>query len=146
MSALAVRVNTPLMDLALRDDIPSAKSITIKTIKSTVLTACVFALFMSSALALPPWKGGPALQTIETKSDVDRLGPKSQLVLVRKASNTVTVIYIKDREHAKALCAEGTMIECKDCHKKYRVTWKNPTGKAGASEVKMEIVNAQGTP
>ena len=118
----------------------------MKTIKSLILTASAIALCISPALALPPWKGGPALETIEKKTDVEKIGAKSQLVLVCKASNTVTVIDIKDEQHAKALCAEGTMIECKDCRKKYHVTWKNPTGKTGGPDVKMEIVNAQGHP
>ena len=99
---------------------------------------------MSSAFALPPWKGGPALEVIEKKSDVEKLGPKSQLVLVCKASNTVTIIDIKDEKQARKLCAEGSMIECKDCHKDYKVVWKNSAGKTGSPELKMDIVNAKG--
>ena len=79
----------------------------MKTLKSLTLTASLCALFMSSALALPPWKGGPALETIQKKSDVEKLGPKSQLVLVCKASDTITIIDVKDKKHAKQLCAQN---------------------------------------
>lgn len=99
---------------------------------------------MSSALGLPPWKGGPALEVIDKKSDVQSLGAKSQLVLVCKSSNTITIIDIKDEKQARKLCAEGSMIECKDCKKHYKVVWQNPTGKTGSPEVKMDIVNAKG--
>ena len=94
----------------------------MKTIKYLTLTASLCALFMSSAFALPAWKGGPALEVIEKKSDVEKLGPKSQLVLVCKASNTVTIIDIKDEKQARKLCSEGSMIECKDCHKQTGLT------------------------
>ena len=79
----------------------------MKTLKSLTLTASLCALFMSSAFALPAWKGGPALETIQKKSDVEKLGPQSQLVLVCKASDTITIIDVKDEKHAKQLCAEG---------------------------------------
>lgn len=84
------------------------------------------------------------MEIIDKKSDVQSLGPKSQLVLVCKASNTVTLIDIKDEKQARKLCTEGTMIECKDCKKHYKVVWKNSTGKTGSSELKMDIVNAKG--
>lgn len=116
----------------------------MKILKSLTLTASLCALFMSSALALPPWKGGPALETIQKKSDVEKLGPKSQLVLVCKSSNTMTIIDIKDEKQARKLCAEGAMIECKDCKKHYKVVWKNAPGKTGSPELKMDIVNAKG--
>ena len=106
---------TPLEETGLRAHICGAETNTMKTLKSLTLTASLCALFMSSALALPPWKGGPALEIIQKKSDVEKLGPKSELVLVCKASNTITVIDIKDEKQAKKLCAEGAMIECKDC-------------------------------
>jgi hypothetical protein len=117
---------------------------TMKTPKSLTLAASLCAIFMSSALALPPWKGGPALEVIQNKSDVEKLGPKSELVLVCKASNTVTVIDIKDEKQARKLCAEGAMIECKDCKKNYKVLWKNSPDKTGSPELKMDIVNAKG--
>ena len=135
---------TPLESNGLRAHICGAENNTMKTIKYFTLTASLCALFMSSAFALPPWKGGPALEVIEKKSDVEKLGPKSQLVLVCKASNTVTIIDIKDEKQAKKLCAEGSMIECKDCHKDYKVIWKNSPAKTGSPEVKMDIVNAKG--
>jgi hypothetical protein len=116
----------------------------MKTLKSLIITASLCTLFMSSAMALPAWKGGPALEIIDKKSDVEKLGPKSQLVVVCKASNTVTIIDIKDEKHARKLCAEGAMIECKDCKKHYKVVWKNPTGKNGSPELKMDIVNSKG--
>jgi len=116
----------------------------MKNLKSLILTASLCTLFISSAFALPPWKGGPALEIIDKKSDVQSLGPKSQLVLVCKASNTVTLIDIKDEKQARKLCTEGTMIECKDCKKHYKVVWKNSTGKTGSPELKMDIVNAKG--
>jgi hypothetical protein len=135
---------TPLAGVGPRAHVCGAETNTMKTLKSLTLTASLCALFMSSALALPPWKGGPALETIQKKSDVEKLGSKSQLVLVCKASDTITIIDVKDEKHAKQLCAEGAMIECKDCHKHYKVVWKNPTGKSGGSELKMDIVNAKG--
>jgi hypothetical protein len=136
--------NTPLAGTGLSVHIRGAQFNKMKTLKSLTLTASLCALFMSSALALPPWKGGPALEIIQKKSDVEKLGPKSQLVLVCKASNTVTLIDVKDEKQARKLCADGAMIECKDCHKHYKVVWKNPTGKTGGPELKMDIVNAKG--
>jgi hypothetical protein len=116
----------------------------MKTLKSLTFTAALCTLFMSSALALPPWKGGPALEVIDKKSDVQSLGAKSQLVLVCKSSNTITIIDIKDEKQARKLCAEGSMIACTDCKKHYKVVWQNPTGKSGSPELKMDIVNAKG--
>jgi murein L,D-transpeptidase YafK len=116
----------------------------MKTIKHLIIAASVSALFMSSALALPAGKSGQAWETIQKKSDVEQLGPKPQLVLVCKSSNTVTLIEIKDEKQAKELCSEGKMLECKDCKKHYKVIWKNPTGKNGGPELKMDIVNAKG--
>lgn len=116
----------------------------MKTLKHLALTASVCALFMSTALALPTWKGGPPLEIIQKKSDVEKLGPKSQLVLVCKASDSVTIIDVKDEKQARKLCAEGTMIECKGCKRHFKVVWKNPTGKSGGTELKMDIVNAKG--
>lgn len=116
----------------------------MKTLKSLIVTASLCSLFVSSALALPPWKGGSALEIIEKKSDVQSINPKSQLVLICKGSNSVTLIDIKDKKQATKLCAEGTMIECKDCKKHYKVVWRNPTGKTGHQELKMDIVNAKG--
>ena len=135
---------TPLAGVGPRAHICCAETNTMKTLKSLTLAASLCALFMSSALALPPWKGGPALETIQKKSDVEKLGPKSQLVLVCKASDTITIIDVKDEKQARKWCAEGAMIECKDCHKHYKVVWKNPTGKSGGPEFKMDIVNAKG--
>jgi hypothetical protein len=135
---------TPLLGTGLHIHICGAETKTMKTLKYLTLTVSLCALFMSSAFALPAWKGGPALETIHKKSDVEKLGPKSQLVLVCKASNTVTIIDLKDEKQARKLCAEGTMIECKDCHKHYKVVWKNPTGKTGGPELKMDIVNTKG--
>ena len=135
---------TPLEGTGWRAHICCAETNTMKTLKSLTLTASLCALFMSSALALPPSKGGPALETIQKKSDVEKLGPKSQLVLVCKSSNTVTVIDIKDEKQAKKLCTEGAMIECKDCKKHYKVVWQSAPGKTGSPELKMDIVNAKG--
>jgi hypothetical protein len=135
---------TPLVGKGLRVHIRGAEINKMKTLKSLTLTASLCVLFMSSAFALPPWKGGPALETIQKKSDVEKLGPKSQLVLICKSSNTITIIDIKDEKQARKLCADGAMIECKDCHKHYKVVWKNPTGKTGSPELKMDIVNAKG--
>ena len=135
---------TPLEETGLRAHICGAETNTMKIRNSLTLTASLCALFISSALALPPWKGGPALEIIQNKSDVEKLGPKSQLALVCKSSNTVTVIDIKDEKQAKKLCAEGAMIECKDCKKHYKVVWKNAPGKTGSPELKMDIVNANG--
>jgi hypothetical protein len=116
----------------------------MKTIKHLIIAASVFALFMSPALALPAGKSGQAWETIHKKSDVENLGNKPQLVLVCKTSNTVTLIETKNEKQAKELCSEGRMLECKDCKKHYKVIWKNPTGKTGGPELKMDIVNAKG--
>ena len=116
----------------------------MKTIKHLIVTASISTLFISPALALPAGKSGQPLETIQKKSDVEHLGPKPQLFLVCKASNTVTLIEIKNEKQAKELCAEGKMLECKDCKKHYKVIWKNPTGKNSGPELKMDIVNAKG--
>lgn len=116
----------------------------MKNLKSLILTASVFAVIISSAHALPSWKGGQPLEVIRTKGDVDRLGAKSQLVLVCKASNSITLINPKDEKRAKEMCAAGTMIECKSCKRHYKVVWTNPTGKTGGPELKMDIVNDKG--
>jgi hypothetical protein len=67
---------TPLADAGRRVHIRGAEFNKMKTLKSLTLTASLCALFMSSAFALPPWKGGPALETIQKKSDVEKLGPE----------------------------------------------------------------------
>ena len=66
--------------------------------------------------------------------------------MVCKASDTVTLIDIKDKEQAMELCREGRMIECHDCHKKYKVVWTTPPGKGGVPHAVMEIVNEKGEP
>jgi hypothetical protein len=143
-AAAQIAGKTPLEGNGWRAHICGAETNTMKIRNSLTLSASLCALFISSALALPPWKGGPALEIIQNKSDVEKLGPKSQLALVCKSSNTVTVIDIKDEKQAKKLCAEGAMIECKDCKKHYKVVWKNAPGKTGSPELKMDIVNANG--
>jgi hypothetical protein len=135
---------TPFAGHGLRAHICHAEINTMKTLKSLTLAASLGAIFMSSALALPSWKGGSALEIIQKKSDVEKLEPKSQLVLVCKSSNTITIIDIKNEKQARKLCAEGTMIECKDCKKHYKVVWKNSPGKTSSPELKMDIVNAKG--
>ncbi len=116
----------------------------MKAIKHLILTASASALFLSPALALPAWKDGTPLENIQKKSDVENLAPKPQLFLVCRASNIVTLIEIKDEKQAKELCSGGKMMECKDFKKHHKVIWKNPTGKTGGPELKMNIVNARG--
>jgi len=118
----------------------------IKAIKYLLLGTSVLAISTMPVHALPFWKGGQTLEGIQKKSDLEQLDAHSRLVLVCKASNTVSIIPIKDASQAMKLCAEGQMIECKDCKKHFKVTWKNPSGKSGAADLKMEIVNSKGEP
>lgn len=116
----------------------------MKTIKRLLLSSAALAIFTTPVHALPFWKNGQTLEGIQKKSDLEQIEARSRLVLVCKASNSVTIIPVKDASHAIKLCAQGQMIECKDCKKHFKITWKNPTGKSGGPDSKMEIVNSKG--
>ncbi len=104
------------------------------------------ALIVPAASAQSTFKTGSPIERIHKKSHVDQLEPGSTLVLVCKSSDTVTLIDIKDKKQAITLCTEGNMIHCHDCHKKFKVVWRNATGKGSGPESIMEIVNARGEP
>ncbi len=80
------------------------------------------------------------------KSDFEKLKPGDRVVLVCKASDSVQLIEIKDKNQAMQLCAEGKMIHCAGCRKHYKVLWGNPVGKTGGPDYKMTIVSAKGEP
>jgi hypothetical protein len=104
------------------------------------------ALFLPGAQAQSAFKTGNPLERITKKEHVDQLGAGSQLVLVCRGSDTATIIDIKDKKQAMELCREGRMIECPDCHKKFKVIWTNPPGKGSGPKAVMEIVNEKGEP
>lgn len=118
----------------------------MKHIKILLTAGMALAFFVSGAQAQAWFKTGAPVERIHKRAHVEKIGPGSRLVLVCKGSDTVTLIDIKDRKQAIELCTEGTMIECRDCRKKYKVIWKNPTGKGPGPETRMEIVNARGEP
>ena len=104
------------------------------------------ALLVPGAQAQSWLKTGMPIERIHKKAHVEEIQPGSRLVLVCKGSDTVTLIDVKDRRQAMKLCAEGTMIPCRDCRQKFKVVWRNPTGKGADPEKIMEIVNAKGEP
>lgn len=111
----------------------------------------LFAAGFALAFALPSIhaqspKSGHPLETIRHPKQVESLGPGSELVIVCKASDSAVLVKIKDAKEAKKLCREGRMITCHDCRAKYRVLWRNPTGKSGGPDQVMEIVNSKGEP
>ncbi|MEI8285009.1 MAG: hypothetical protein WCG52_08445 [bacterium] len=112
-----------------------------------LILAAIFIVlaFSSSANAYPPSKGGPS-EMLSKKSDFEKLKPGDKVVIVCKASNSVTLVDIKDKNQAMQLCAEGKMIHCSDCKKDFKVVWGNPSGKTGVPSYKMSIVNAKGEP
>ena len=118
----------------------------MKHIKNILLVGAALALFLPGAQAQSAFKTGNPLERITKKEHVDQLGAGSQLVLVCRGSDTATIIDIKDKKQAMELCREGRMIECPDCHKKYKVVWITPPGKGGVPNAIMEIVNEKGEP
>ena len=118
----------------------------MKHIKKLFLAGLALALFSPAANALPWSKGGTPIERIHKKKQIDKLGPGSQLVLVCKGSDSVMLIDIKDKKEAIKWCTEGRMIHCRDCRRKYKVIWKNATGKGPGPMSIMEIVNAKGEP
>ena len=117
----------------------------MKTLKSIIATSLALIALSSAAFALPAWKGGPATSAM-TKDDFETLKAGDKIVLVCKASDSVTVIDIKDQKTALELCAAGKMIHCPVCKKDYKVTLVNPTGKGAASGTKVVVVNEKGEP
>jgi hypothetical protein len=118
----------------------------MKHLKNLFLVGAALALMIASAEAQSAFKTGKPFERIHKKAQVEKLDAGSQLVLVCKTSDTITLINIKDKKQAAQLCTEGNMIECRDCRKKYKVTWRNPTGKGPGPRRTMEIVNAKGEP
>jgi hypothetical protein len=113
-----------------------------------LILAAIFTVlaFTSNAHAYPPSKGGPSSEVLSKKSDFEKLKPGERVVIVCKASDSVTLIDIKDKKQAMGLCAEGKMIHCAGCKKDFKVVWSYPIGKAGGPSYKMSIVNAKGEP
>jgi hypothetical protein len=118
----------------------------MKHLKNLFLAGTALALMVASAEAQSAFKTNKPFEQIHKKAQVEKLDAGSQLVLVCKDSDTVTLINIKDKKQAIQMCTEGTMIECRDCRKKYKVTWTNPTGKGPGPRHTMQIVNAKGEP
>ncbi|MFM8364540.1 MAG: hypothetical protein ACKOAS_05240 [Verrucomicrobiota bacterium] len=118
----------------------------MKLIKNLIFAGLAFALLAPGAQAQSWLKTGMPIPPIHKKAHVEEIPPGSKLVLVCKASDTVTLIDIKDRKQAMKLCTEGTMLQCRDCHQKFKVVWRNPTGKGADPEKIMEIVNSKGEP
>lgn len=118
----------------------------MKHIKNLLLAGLALALVIPAANAQPWSKAGAPAERIHKMAQVEKLGPGSQLVLVCKGSDSVMLIDIKDKKEAIKLCTQGRMIQCRDCHRKYKVIWKNPTGKGPGPMSTMEIVNAKGEP
>jgi hypothetical protein len=122
------------------------KSQKMKLFKNLILAGIAFTLLVPGAQAQYWFKTGSPVTHIHKKAHVDQIQPGSQLVLVCKSSDTVTLIDIKDRKQAIKLCTEGTMIHCRDCRKKFKVVWRNPTKKGAGAEKIMQIVNEKGEP
>ena len=115
-------------------------------LKNLLLAAIALAVFIPNSHAQPWFKTGSPIERIHKKEQVDKIEPGSQLVLVCKGSDTVTLINIKDKKQAQELCTSGHMVHCKDCRKTYKVVWTNPTGKGQQSKTTMQIVNSKGEP
>lgn len=118
----------------------------MKNLKNILLVGAALALFLSGAEAQSAFKTGNPLERIIKKEHVDQLGAGSRLVLVCRGSDTATIIDIKDKKQAMELCREGRMIECRDCHRKFKVVWTTPPGKGSGPKAVMEIVNEKGEP
>jgi len=121
-------------------------ALTTKTMKKMNLLLAGLVLAGSTAMAQPWGKSGVPMERIHKKSQIEQIGKGAQLVLVCKGSDTVTLIDIKDKKEAMELCADGRMIHCRDCRKKFHVVWRNPIGKGPGPRSTMEIVNAKGEP
>lgn len=117
----------------------------MKTIKSILTTTVALIALSSAAFALPPGKGGPASPAMN-KGDFDGLKAGDKVALVCKASDSVTIIDIKDQKTAMELCKEGQMVHCPMCKKEYKTTLVNPTGKGAGPKTKVVIVNEKGEP
>jgi hypothetical protein len=118
----------------------------MKTISKLTIAILALTVLIPAAQAQPWPKTSAPIERIQKKEQVEKLGPGSQLLLVCKSSDTITLIDIKNKKQALALCEQGHMIECKDCRKKFKVVWKNPTGKGDGQKTVMEIVNSKGEP
>jgi len=117
----------------------------MKILKS-ILTATVAILTLSTAaFALPASKGGPAEPAL-TKGDFGTLKTGDKIALVCKASNSVTVIDIKNQKQAMELCKAGKMIHCPLCKTNYKVKLGNSNGKGTGSQTTVVAVNEKGEP
>jgi len=117
----------------------------MKTIKSIITAAVALIALSSAAFALPAWKGGPATPAMTT-GDFETLKAGDKIALVCKASDSITVIDIKDQKEALELCKAGKMVHCPLCKKDYKVTLVNPTGKGAGPQSKVVVVNEKGEP
>jgi len=117
----------------------------MKTIKSILTTTLAVLTFATGALAAPG-KNPETSPALKHESDFAALKVGDKVALVCKASDTVTVIDIKDQKEALALCKEGKMVECPDCKKEYKVTRGNPTGKGTPDRHEVVVVNEKGEP
>lgn len=117
----------------------------MKTLKSTLTVTVAVLALSSAAFALPPWKGGSATPAM-TKGDFETLKSGDQIALVCKASNSVTVIDIKDQQEALELCKTGKMLHCPLCKMDYKVTLGSPNGKGLGNQTTVVAVNEKGEP
>jgi hypothetical protein len=131
--------------ISIRVNIPN-QSKNMNRLKNLFLAGMALAVFIPNSHAQPWFKTGSPIERIHKKEQVDKIEPGSQLVLVCKGSDTVTLINIKDKKQAQELCASGHMVHCKDCRKTFKVVWTNPTGKGQQSKTTMQIVNSKGEP
>lgn len=117
----------------------------MNTSKSILAVTVAVLTLSSAAFALPAWKGGPS-EPAMTKGDFGTLKPGDKVALVCKASNSVTVINIKDQKQAMELCTAGKMLHCPLCKKDYKVTLSPTGGKGAANQTTVVAVNEKGEP
>ncbi len=111
--------------------------------KTLLKTTFAILALSSAAFALPPGKGGTELTT---KAQFDALKAGDKVTLVCKMCDYHAVIDIKDSKSAMELCKEGRTVHCPTCKKDFKVTWGNPTGKAGGPTTTVTIVDESGKP
>jgi hypothetical protein len=81
-----------------------------------------------------------------TKGDFETLKTGDKVALVCKASNSVTVIDIKNQKQALKLCKTGQMLHCPLCKNSYKVTLGNAIGKGAGPQTTVVAVNEHGEP
>ena len=117
----------------------------MNTSKSILAVTVAVLTLSSAAFALPAWKGGPS-EPAMTKGDFETLKSGDKVALVCKASNSVTVIDIKDQKEAMELCKSGKMLHCPLCKMDYKVTLGSPNGKGAGNQTTVVAVNEKGEP